>query len=90
MEPSEDAYDVGLKAGNMCLNRFSIDEDAAFELSGIHYLEKTSSEIIYKENQFEFERNPFGFEFENQFEFEEGRGYLSLIAFIRVNHFEFP
>ena len=41
MEPSEDADDVPLKTGNMILNRFCIDEDAAFELSGVNYLRKT-------------------------------------------------
>ena len=40
MEPSDDAWRTSMKAGNMCLNRFLIDEDAAFELSGVHYLEK--------------------------------------------------
>ena len=34
MEPFEDAHETPLKAGNMILNRFCIDEDAAFELSG--------------------------------------------------------
>ena len=29
-------YDMSMKGGNMCLNRFCIDEDAAFELSGIY------------------------------------------------------
>ena len=38
MEPSEDASETSLKAGNMILNRFCIDEDAAFELSGVNYL----------------------------------------------------
>ena len=42
MEPPEHAYDTPLKGGNMILNRFCIDEDAAFELSGVHYLEKLS------------------------------------------------
>ena len=40
MEPSKDADDIDLKGGNMCLNRFSIDEEAAFEISGVHYLKK--------------------------------------------------
>ena len=40
MKPSEEAYDHSLKVGNMILNRFCIDEDAAFELSGVHYLKK--------------------------------------------------
>ena len=42
MEPSEDADNVSLKAGNMILNRFCIDEDAAFELSGVSYLKKAT------------------------------------------------
>ena len=46
MEPSKDGYRNSLKGGNMCLNRFCIDEDAAFELSGVFYLEKSSDEII--------------------------------------------
>ena len=33
MEPSERAWKNSLKGGNMILNRFCIDEDAAFELS---------------------------------------------------------
>ena len=40
MEPSEKAYETPLKGGNMILNRFCIDEDAAFELSGVNYLKK--------------------------------------------------
>ena len=42
MEPSLDGDNVSVKAGNMILNRFCIDEDAAFELSGIHYLKEAS------------------------------------------------
>ena len=30
--------DISMKAGSMFLNRFCIDETAAFELSGVHYL----------------------------------------------------
>ena len=37
MEPSEYAH-VSLKAGNMIFNRFCIDEDAAFELSGVNHV----------------------------------------------------
>ena len=65
MEPSEKAYLIDLKAGDMCLNRFSIDEDAAFELSGVHYLEKSSWDIIYGK-KFEVERK------------SKGKGYLGL------------
>ena len=42
IEPSEDAWYTPLKAGNMVLNRFCIDEDAAFELSGVYYLKNWS------------------------------------------------
>ena len=31
---------TSVKAGNMCLNRFCIEEDAAFELSEVNYLKK--------------------------------------------------
>ena len=42
MEPYEDAYQISLKGGNMILNRFCIDEDASFELSGVNYLKPSS------------------------------------------------
>ena len=45
MEPSVDDWITPLKGGNMILNRFCIDEDAAFELSGVNYLKKTSDDI---------------------------------------------
>ena len=38
MDASKTDLDISKKAGQMCLNRFCIDEDAAFELSGVHYL----------------------------------------------------
>jgi len=47
MEPSEEAFNIALKAGNMYLNRFCIDEAAAFELSGVHYLQKSSNKIDF-------------------------------------------
>ena len=45
MEPSEYENDVSLKTGNMIFNRFCIDEDAAFELSGVNYLKKSSKKM---------------------------------------------
>ena len=47
MEPSEDPYYTSLKAGNMILNRFCIDEEAAFELSGVNYLKTSSRKRMY-------------------------------------------
>ena len=47
MEPSEDAFSTPLKGGNMILNRFCIDEDAAFELSGVSSLKESSQDVKY-------------------------------------------
>ena len=60
MEPSEDAYITPLKGGNMILNRFCIDEDAAFELSGVNSLKKSSNDTTCikhgKSREFEVKR----------------------------------
>ena len=48
MEPSENAYITPLKAGKMIFNRFCIDEDAAFELSGIDSLKKSSDAMTFQ------------------------------------------
>ena len=40
-------YDVSRKAGNMLMNRFFIDEEAGFELSGIYLLKDSSQMIRY-------------------------------------------
>ena len=55
MDPSEDGDDVSLKTGSMIFNRFCIDEDAAFELSGVYYLETSSMEMMFEKNR-EFEQ----------------------------------
>ena len=39
MEQTEKAHYINQNAGNMFLNRFCIDEDAAFELSGVRDLQ---------------------------------------------------
>ena len=54
MEPSEYAHHISLKAGNMILNRFCIDEEAAFEFSGVSYFNKWYREFEY-EKRLEFE-----------------------------------
>ena len=40
IDPSNAAFDVSFKSGNMFMNRFSIDEDDAFEISGVYHLKK--------------------------------------------------
>lgn len=41
-------YDVSRKAGNMLMNRFSIDEETGSELSGIYLLKDSSPMMRYK------------------------------------------
>ena len=48
MQPTEDAWDISIKAGKLLLNRFFIDEEAAFELSGVYYLKKSASKFADK------------------------------------------
>ena len=70
MEPSEDDFNVSLKGGNMIMNRFCIDEEAGFELSGVHYLEKSSNDIIQKKTR--------GFELKRK---EKGKDHYSVLLF---------
>ena len=42
MSRCKDAEDISWKAGNLFLNRFCIDEDAACELSGVYNLKEWS------------------------------------------------
>ena len=48
IEPSKDADVTNLEIGHMYLNRFSIDEDPAFEVSGVYYLKKSSYKNVLK------------------------------------------
>ncbi len=47
VNPKHHASNVSLKAVNMCLNRFCIDEDAAFESSGVYYFKESSEKSSY-------------------------------------------
>ena len=44
-EPPVTEYDICLKAGKRLMNRFCIDEDADFELSGVYSLHESSRAI---------------------------------------------
>ena len=76
MEPSEKAYDISLKGGNMILNRFCIDEDAAFELSGVHYLEKLSKLSLEMNEKRKVKGKEYSF----------SRSYFSLRNLILMNN----
>ena len=45
MEPPYGKYEISLKAGIMCMNRFCIDEDDSFELFGCYDLQKPAEEV---------------------------------------------
>lgn len=46
MESSANLPDLSTKAGNMCLNRLCIDENEAFELSGVFYINQPPTKRI--------------------------------------------
>ena len=48
MDPSKTEWNISLKGGNLAINRFTIDEDAAFELSGVYYLQQYFTEMANK------------------------------------------
>ena len=48
IEPTDDAWSTPLKSGNLFMNRFAVDEDAASEVLKIFELEKTSDEMSYQ------------------------------------------
>ena len=45
IEPNVDLFSTPLKIGNLFMNRFAVDEDAASEILKIFELEKTSIEM---------------------------------------------
>ena len=49
IEPSENEYITPWKIANLYLNRFIIEEDAAFEIMGVHQLPKSRLEIPDKD-----------------------------------------
>ena len=64
MEPSQGRnYDHHMKAGNMISNRFCIDEDAAFEFSGVNYLKETTLEMMLESHEFRDERKVKGMDY---------------------------
>ena len=50
IEPNEEAFFTYLKIGNLFMNRFAVDENAASEVLKIFELEKTSYEISWDEH----------------------------------------
>ena len=67
IEPNDDKYWTNEKIGNIFMNRFTIDEDAAFEILQIFELQKTSEYMaldghpIQKDFSLEIEQKGMGF-----------------------------
>ena len=51
LEPSDDPWNVAMKAGNSYFNRMGIDEDAGFELLGVYYLKKSFYKMAKKHDK---------------------------------------
>ena len=51
IEPSEEAWRTPLKIGNLFMNRFAVDEDAASEILKIFELGKSSHGMSAEEKQ---------------------------------------
>ena len=64
VEPCDEPCGRPLKVGNSLMNRFAVDEDAAFEILKIFELEKTSEKMSYPYNSeylnFKAKRNQKG------------------------------
>ena len=67
IEPNDDAWITPLKIGNLFMNRFAVEEDAAFEVLKIFELEKTSKKMSDRWNpeyeNFKDERKQKGMDF---------------------------
>ena len=64
IEPTDDAWQTPLKIGNLFMNKFVVDEDAASEIVKISELDKTSLKISrpkdHEHKNFEKERKQKG------------------------------
>ena len=59
IEPFDDACLTPLKIGNLFMNRFAVEEDAASEILKILELEKTSLKISWSESKYNPEYKNF-------------------------------
>ena len=66
IEPIDELFSTPLKIGNLFMNRFAVDEDAASEILKIFELEKTSLEMSYSYKNFIDERKQKGKDLNNE------------------------
>ena len=83
IEPSENEFITPIKISNLYLNRFAVDEDAAFEIIGVYDMPKSKLEIPY-ENSENFE-NEISEENINHFSKENLEEDLEILDFAFKN-----
>ena len=76
IEPNDDAFFTPEKIGHLFMNRFSVDEDASFEVLNVLELGKTSNKISRA-------KDPDYANFENERK-EKGMG-LAIIVYISLS-----
>ena len=59
IEPNDDAWQTPLKIGNLFMNRFAVEEDAASEILKILELEKTSMKMSDSDSEYNPEYKNF-------------------------------
>ena len=76
VEPNDDAFLTPAKIGHLFMNRFGVDEDAAFEVINVLELGKTSVKISVPEH-------PEYPNFENERK-EKGMGLVSMVCILET------
>ena len=76
IEPFDDAFVTPAKIGHLFMNRFGVDEDAAFEVINVLELGKTSEKMSYP-------KHPEYPNFENERK-EKGMGLLNMICILET------
>ena len=72
IEPNDEKYWTNEKIGNLFMNRFTIDEDAAFEIPKIFQLQKTSEQMVH---EIAFDSLPIQKDFSLEIE-QKGMGFI--------------
>ena len=76
IEPNDDEFITPAKIGDLFMNRFGVDEDAAFEVINVLELGKTSHKMSYR-------KDPEYPNFENERK-EKGMGLLNMICILET------
>ena len=74
IEPNEDAFSTPEKIGHLFINRFSVDEDASFEILKVLELGKSSWKMSYPDE-------PEYANFENERK-EKGMGLVNMVCIL--------